>query len=542
MVGLTVLFCLYAQTASKPEALMKNLGGFHRATSTTNPVAQKYFDQGLACLYGYQVRSARRSFEKAAELDKDLALAYWGIAYAYGPNINFPAVDDDLSKAALAALDKADLARNATPLERKLIAAQRLRFSVPAPKDRTTLNSNYTQAMRKIWQAHPNDPDIGAMLADALLNERPWKQWSLDGVAQPGTLEAIKTLEQCLKLNPKHPMTLHMYIHAVEGSPNPKMALKVAETLDGLQPDLSHMQHMPCHIYARLGMWDRAIAANIRARKRDNEYMKSRGFVNPLWPNADHLGAALAYAAGMKGQSQLALSAVDTKGFSRKWMAENGTDLDGDLAMPYMVMQQFGKWEQILAAEPFPDNLPVSQTILLGAQTVAYSALGRLSEAKDAFGRFLTAKARVPADRSNGISLYSSILDVEKHLCLGEILVRQEGTFAEGLKELELAVSLEDRLEYSEPPSWLMPTRHALGAALLMAGKHSAAETVFRVQLQKTPNNGWALMGLSKSLRGQGKVAESKKYEAMFKHEWRNADITISTSCMCLEPSARSKS
>jgi tetratricopeptide (TPR) repeat protein len=243
----------------------------------------------------------------------------------------------------------------------------------------------------------------------------------------------------------------------------------------------------------------------------------------------------------MKGRRRLAMSALDTKGFSREWMAKSGTDFDGDLAMPLTVMQQFGLWESILAVEPFPDNLPVSQTMLCGAQAIAYSALGRLDEAKAAYEKFVASEARVPADLNDGITLYRSILDVEKHLCLGEILVREENTVEEGLKKLELAVSLEDRLDYSEPPQWLMPTRHAFGAALLLAGKDSAAERVFRAQLKKTPNDGWALMGLSKSLKGQGKVVEAKKYEAMFKREWRNADITISTSCMCLEPRTKSK-
>ena len=152
---------------------MERLGGFHRATSTNDSIAQKYFDQGLACLYGYQYRSARRSFQRATEIDKDCALAYWGIAYSYGPDINFPNVDDDSAKAALAALDEAQSASHATRGERELIAAQRLRFAVPAPKDRKLLDARYSAAMREIWLSHPDDPDLGAMFAEALLNERP---------------------------------------------------------------------------------------------------------------------------------------------------------------------------------------------------------------------------------------------------------------------------------------------------------------------------------------------------------------------------------
>ena len=536
MIGLALSVVIATQTASKPEVLMECLGGFHRATSTSNVVAQKYFDQGLACLYGYQYRTARRSFQRVVSLDKDCALAYWGIAFSYGPDINFPEVDDESAKAALAALDQADAATHATALERELIAAQRLRFTVPASKDRKQLDANYSTAMRKIWRAHPNDADVAAMFAEALIDEHPWKQWTLDGKPNPGTLEAIATLDMCLKLKPKHPMGLHLYIHALEGSLHPERAFKAAESLDGLQADLGHMQHMPCHIYARLGQWNKAIAANIRAIKRENDYMKSRGVSPSSFPNVHHYGAALAYAAGMKGRSQLALSAVDTNGFSREWMAKNGKDLDGDLAMPFTVMQQFGQWDHILAVKPFPENLPVSQTMLLGAQTVALSALGRLPEAKECYEKFLVSEERVPADLTDGITPYRKILDVEKHLCHGEILIREAATVNEGLKELETAVNLEDHLDYSEPPQWLMPTRHAHGAALLLFGKFTKAEAVFRTQLQRTPNDGWALMGLAKSLRAQGKLVQAKQYDAAFRREWSQADITISTSCMCLEP------
>jgi tetratricopeptide (TPR) repeat protein len=180
--------------------------------------------------------------------------------------------------------------------------------------------------------------------------------------------------------------------------------------------------------------------------------------------------------------------------------------------------------------------------MLLGAQTVAHSALGQLDEANLSYKQFLEAESRVPANASDGINLMRDVLDVEKHLCHGEILIRQNATVSEGLKEMETAVSLEDHLGYSESPSWLMPTRHALGAALLYVGKISDAEPVFREQLRRTPNDGWAIIGLAKSLRGQGKLTEAKKYEAQFQREWKNADVKISTSCMCLEPrSASSK-
>ena len=518
---------------------MDNLGGFHRATSTTNLQAQRFFDQGLACLYSFHYSTAKRSFQRAIELDPDCAMNYWGLAFSDGPYINHPEVDEATSKETLAALDKADSAIHATPLEREIIAAQRLRYAIPAPKDRSQLSANYSNAMRQIWNNNKTDADVGAMFAEALIDERPWHQWSLTGQPMPGTLEAVGVLEDCLKINPKHPMALHMYIHAVEASMHPERALKAADILEGLLPQVGHMQHMPCHIYARIGQWDKAIDANLKALKNVFDYAASRGVSITSRPRVDHYDAALAYAAGMKGRSKLAISSLNTQGFSREWMAKNGKEYDGDLAMPVTVLQQFGHWDEILATEPFPSNLPISQTMLLGAQTVAYSAREQLDQAKRCYQNFVESEARVPADATDDLNLYRDILDVEKHLCLGEILIRQKTTVNAGLSELSLAVSLEDRLNYSEPPSWLMPTRHALGAALLLLGKVKDAEPVFREQLRRTPNDGWALMGLSKSLRGQNKIVEANKYAALFKREWKNADVTISTSCMCLEPMSK---
>jgi tetratricopeptide (TPR) repeat protein len=460
---------------------------------------------------------------------------YWGIAYSYGPNINFPSVDADTSRKALDALKKADAASGANPLERELIESQKLRFAPEGPKDRRQLDAAYSKELRTLWKKNPKDPDVGAFFAEALIDEQPWNQWTPAGEPNPGTLEAVETLEAVLKLNSKHPMGLHMMIHSLEASPNPERALKAADSLFNRFPELGHMQHMPCHIYARTGRWEKSIRANIDALKKEDSYLISRGMDPKKSPKIDHDGEALAFAAGMRGQSKLALDAVTIQGFTMKELETEYADLDGDLAMPLEVQQQFGKWDQILATPSFGSKLPVSETMRFGARCVALAATGHLDEAKIDRDNFEKTLLLVPADKSDGLNLVKDVLEVERHLVKGEILVRESGNEDSGLIELRKAVANEDALHYAEPPDWLMPTRHSLGAALLLLGHFDEAESVFRENLRRCPHDGWATLGLSKALLGLGKKSEASRFLAEFKKLWKDADTQISTSCMCLE-------
>ncbi len=540
LLGLIVALAVNSQT-SKPEAALASLGGFHRKVATESPQAQRFFDQGLLCLYAFHYGQARRSFQVAVTLDPKCAMNYWGIAYSYGPFINAPDVDPAQSKRALDALNQADAAPEAFPLERQIIGAQRVRFSTDGPADRTKLNQAYAGQMGALWKAHPNDPDVGALYAEALIDERPWNQWTLDGKANPGTLEAISVLESVLRMNSKHPMGLHMYIHALEASPQPERALRAADTLFNLVPELGHLQHMPCHIYARLGRWERSITANLDAIAKVDKYMASRGIDPNRGPRVDHYGEALAFAAGMRGMSQLALDAVTLKGTPLKDLEADYADADGDLAMPLEIEQQFGKWDQILSTPSFGAKLPISETMRLGARCVAYAATGHLAEAKTERDRFGQSLSKIPASKSDGLNLVHDILAVEHHLMEGEILIREAGHEDDGLAELRRAVECEDALHYSEPPEWLMPTRHSLGAALLLLGRYREAEPVFRENLRRTPNDGWATLGLAKSYAGEGKNREAALYQSKFKKLWKDADISINTSCLCLETSAKAK-
>ena len=139
----------------------------------------------------------------------------------------------------------------------------------------------------------------------------------------------------------------------------------------------------------------------------------------------------------------------------------------------------------------------------------------------------------MPKEATFGNNPGSDILDVAEHLMRGEILYRS-GKTEQGIAALREAVAREDRLRYDEPPDWIQPVRHALGAALLQAGRFAEAETVFREDLAKLPDNGWGLYGLHRAQQMQKKAAEAASTEKRFDAVWRQADVKIKSPCLCL--------
>ena len=289
--------------------LFAGIGSHQLTVSTKSVEAQRYFNQGLAFLYAFNHDESIRSFQAAAELDPTCAMAWWGVAAAAGPHINFPLVPESRAKLAWEAVQRAQaLAANVTPLEQALIAAQAVRYAPPPVEDRAPLDQAYAEAMREVWKKYPNDADAGALFAEALMNLRPWDQWTPDGEPQPGTEEVIATLERVMEINPHHGQALHLYIHAVEASHNPGRASAPADRLRDLMPGIGHMVHMPSHIDVRTGEWEKAVIANEKAIKADIAYRAAGGIPQGfIWIYNAHNRHMLAFAAMMSGRSELAL-------------------------------------------------------------------------------------------------------------------------------------------------------------------------------------------------------------------------------------------
>lgn len=513
----------------------EGLGSHSRQVTTTSPKAQRYFNQGLCFLFAFNHDEAIRSFQQAAELDPDCALAWWGVSQANGPHINNPLVSREKAQAAWNALVKArEAAAGASDVERALIEALGNRYADPPPEDRAPLDAAYADAMRQLRKAYPDDADIGALFAESLMDLRPWDLWTDDGQPQPGTDEVVATLEGVLAKAPLHPLALHLYIHAVEASPHPEKADAAADRLRDLQPGLGHLVHMPSHIDVRRGRWAQAALANEKAVEADRVYRErspQQDFYRIYMAHNHHM---LAYACIMRGQSQRAISAIDdmVRGIPSDWLQEHAALADGFTAMPVEMLVRFGRWDEVLAAPEPPDYLPLARCLRRAARGIAYAAKGEVEKADQERQAFLETRTKVSEQATFGNNTATNLLAVAEHLLAGEILYRQ-GDVEEGLAELRAAVRCEDQLRYAEPPDWIHPVRHALGAALLEEGRAAKAEQVYRDDLAKLPENGWSLFGLSRSLHLQGKHAEASQIEARFQQVWSDADVRITSSCYC---------
>jgi tetratricopeptide (TPR) repeat protein len=516
-------------TAQEAVPLFEGLGGLSRKVTTVSPEAQRYFDQGLAFMYAFNHDEAIRAFRRAGELDPRCAMAFWGVAVANGPHINNPVVPEDRAKAAWKAL-----AAGASPVEQALIQALASRYADPQPEDRKPLEQAYADAMRKAWTAYPKDADVGALFAESLADLRPWDLWLPDGLPQPGTEELVATLESVLALDPRHPLGNHLMIHAVEASPHPEKADRAADTLRDRQPALGHMVHMPSHVDVRRGRWQEAITANAKAIEADRRYTArspEQGFYRLYMAHNHHM---LTYGAMMTGQSALALKTIRAMvadiplGFFKA-----NPFADGFMAMPLEVLMRFGRWDEILVEPAFPDFVPISRALQHHARAVAHAAKDDVPAALAEQAAFVEARARVPKEAFFGNNTGSDVLDVAESFMRGEILFRS-GKIEEGLAALREAAAREDKLRYDEPPDWIQPVRHALGAALLQAGRFAEAEAVFRQDLAKLPENGWGLYGLSRALQRQKKTTEARAVEKQFDAVWKQADLKIKSACLCL--------
>lgn len=516
-------------------SVLEGLGPHRRGVTTSSGEAQAWFDRGLAYLHGFNHDEAIRSFTRAAEIDPSCAMAWWGIAYANGPHINNPVVPEDRARAAWEALQKArEHAGRATGVEKALIEALGARYAWPPPEDRALLDVAFADTMRSVWDSHPGDADVGAFYAEALMDVHPWDLWHHDGTPQPWTPQIVETLEKVIAAAPEHPLALHLYIHAVEASLEPGKADAAAETLRELMPGLGHMVHMPSHIDVRRGRWQEAIVANTNAMAADHRYLESspeQGFYRLYMAHNHHMRA---FAAMMAGQSDLALRSVRelVAEMPEDWLRANALFADGWVAMPLEVLMRFGRWDEILAEPEIPDYLPLSRALRHYARGVAYAATGQVDAARAEQKLFAEASALVPPEATFGNNKASDIVGVAGALLEGETLYRAGETEA-GFTALREAVRREDALIYDEPPGWIQPVRHALGAALLQSGLHAEAEVVFREDLVKRPGNGWSLFGLGRALRLQGAEKEAAEVEARFARVWDGADVTIDSSCFC---------
>lgn len=512
-----------------------DIGDFHRQVTTKSEQAQIWFDRGLAMCHAFNHEEAVRCFEQAIKADPSMAMAYWGIAYAWGPNINNMEIEPEQIAQADSVIDLAKRnSANATSLEKKLINALGTRYAVPVPEDRDPLNRAYVNAMKKVYDSHKDDPLVATLYAESLINLRPWNNWTPDGKPAEETPEILAVLEQGMSQYPEYPGLSHFYIHAIEASPTPEKGLPAANNLRDVMPGAGHLVHMPSHIDVLVGNYHDVIKANQHAIEADKLFLEREGAHNFYTFYRIHNYHFLVYGAMFDGQSELALT---TARMIREQVPEDllhaWTDyFDAFMPTPLHVLVRFGRWEDILN-EPEPDEfLPVTRSIWHYARAIAYATTNRVEEAEREQVAFQKTFAMVPETSILFNNKSIDILGIAQSMMAGEIDYRK-GEYETAFKHLREAVRLDDGLNYDEPWGWMQPARHALGALLLEQERIEEAEAVYRKDLERHPNNVWALQGLGECLDKLGKTDEATAIRAKFELACERADIKVNRSCYC---------
>jgi len=516
--------------------LFDNLGSYSRKVTTSSADAQAYFNQGLRLIYAFNHDEAARAFAKAILLDPACAMCYWGAGEALGPNYNMPAMPDRWKVLWEAVQAAQHNAAHATPVEQALIGALAKRYSGPEPLPPEKMaqpNLDYANAMREVARQYPDDDDVQVFFAESEMTANPWKLWTVDGKAAPGTDEIIATFETVLARDPRHPGANHYYIHAVEASPHPEKALAAAERLPGLMPGAGHTVHMPAHIFQRVGRYADAGAANVAGAQADAAYIvKAKP---PAWTYYTGMYLAhnyqfLAYASAMRGRAVEALQAArNMRATVPEELLHMGMGIDWYAAEPWFVMERFGKWNEILAESAPDPKLSGISAAYHYARACAYAATGKVDQALDEKKQLDAIAAATPADAPAGLNTAKDLLAVASAVASARIAVAQ-GKHDEAITALRDAVTKEDLLAYDEPADWFVPVRHLLGVELLKANRAADAETIFRDDLQRHPDNGWALSGLAQALKAQNKPHE--EVEQQFRSAWKDADAAVATALL----------
>jgi tetratricopeptide (TPR) repeat protein len=538
--SLIILFALFAvqifaqhehQGNEKQAVLLPGMGSLHHKVSTTNPEAQKFFDQGLSLVYAFNHEEAALSFRHAAELDPQLAMAYWGIAEAVAPNYNQD-IDPEHEKIGYDAIQKAVALASQpnakiTAAERAYINAMAKRYSSDPKPDLKKLAVEYKSAMGIVHKKFPSDLDAATLYAESMMNLKPWQLWSTDGKPAEGTEEIIAVLESVLKRDPKHIGAIHYYIHTVEASPHPERALAYAPYLPKLTPGAGHLVHMPAHIYIRTGNYEGAAQSNIDAAAADETYIKNRGGEN-LYAlmyynhNLDFLQAALA----MSGQYKEATEAGGRVETNLGPVAKDMPMLEPAVVTRLRIMARFHKWDEILQAPEPNKNFAVATLIWHFARGSALAGTGKIDQAGSEVSAFSAGLKNIPADLPWGNNRAVTVLQFLQTVLDARIAQAKHDTKS-AVDLFNKAIAMEDALVYDEPPAWNEPTRECLGALLYQTGNYTEAEKTFRKELIKHPHSGRALFGLAESLKAQGKKVEAAKTQKEFETAWKKADTKL---------------
>ncbi|MEO8315787.1 MAG: hypothetical protein ABI645_13465 [Pseudomonadota bacterium] len=514
--------------------LIDGLGSYRLRAVGDNPELQKWFDQGLMLAYGFNHEAAERSFLKATELDPQCAMCWWGAALVLGPHVNASMDPNNNAKAWDRAQKAMTLAKNASAADQAYIQALTARYAQSPPQDRAPLDQAYAEAMGEVVRQFPEDLDAATLHAEALMDLQPWNYWDARQQPKGNILKIVSQLESVLARNADHPGALHLYIHAVEASSAPQRGADAADRLRALVPGSGHLVHMPSHIYTRVGRYNDAVLANQKAIAADDAYL---AICRPAPGNyplgyVPHNHHFLWWASSMQGASVMALAAAEETA-KRTWLPElmrlpEMIFLQDYWITPLKAKVQFARWDELLATPAPPADMEYPSAMWHFAQGMARAHTGEAQKAQ----QHLEQLAKVAADPKFEQMLIgpqhplSATLRISERVLAGTI-AKSAKNYPAAIKALQEGVKLEDAVAYYEPPLWHEPVRVRLGAVLLAARMPAAAEAVFKEDLMRNPENGYALYGLQQSLVAMNRQGEARKVGERFKRAWAHADINL---------------
>ena len=514
--------------------LFDDLGSHQYGISTSKPMAQRYFNQGLNLAYGFNHHEAVRAFTEATRLDPTCAMCYWGHAMALGPNINKAMDDADISAAYTAAQLALQESSAVTPVERDLIAALAKRYDPQSNDNRIELDKAYANEMRIVAGKYPDDLEVQTLFAEALMDLMPWDYYEADGTPKALTIEAIGALESVLVKNPDHPGAIHFYIHAIEATDAPERAEPYADRLRNLVPGAGHLVHMPAHIYLRVGRYADASLANELAAAADESYINqcnAQGFYPATYyPHNIHF---LWYTSAMEGRRKTSIEAAKTLyDVLPLDQVEEFKEVEYFVPIPLLAYARFGEWDTILAEPAPPQTWPYASAMWHYTQGLAHVAKGDLENADAQLAAIDEILAGDLIDTREILFVLGRSNSAVARTELAARIELARGNSESGIALLRAAIEKEDALPYVEPPYWYYPIRQRLGAALMQTDAAAEAEEVFRRDLEIYKHNGWSLYGLRQSLLAQGKEDEARQVEEQLNAIWQAADIELTNAVL----------
>jgi tetratricopeptide (TPR) repeat protein len=491
--------------------------------STKNPEAQRLFNIGLAHMWNFNHGAAIDAFKAAQAADPDCAMCYWGEAFALGPNINAPMVDDAVPPAYAATESAMARRAQANEKERALIEALTPRYSKKPLKDRSALDEAFAAAMENVAEKFADDDFIVALAVEANMDTQRWDYWQADGRTPKGRAQkSVEMLEKILARSPNHQAAIHLYIHMTEASDNPFRAAAYADRLAALSPGLGHLMHMPSHTWSRIGRWRQAIDENVKAAEADEAFLAG-GRASPMYEFGYYVHNVhfVLWSAQLAGDAETALAMAKKLDAKLPYEMAAAVPIAQPIkAAPFYAFAQFGAPADVLALEAPGDEFPFLKGSWHYARGEALAKSGDVAGARaeaDAIGKII--------DTADMRGLVDNLIPAPDILKIGRLTIlaraaAAEGDYVRAAKKMEEAVALQKRLNYTEPAYWYYPAKQTLAAMVLKTGDAERAEQLFVESLGEWPNNGWAYYGLTEAYKAQKDKGARKYAEGMMKAAW----------------------